>query len=484
MSSQKLKKQVVAGLFWRFAERIIVQMSSFVISLVLARMLAPEFYGTIALVLVFINLANVLVNNGLGEACVQDKNAGELEFSTMFHCSLVFSVVLYLVLFVAAKPIAYFYRDENLCTVIRVLSIQVPLSSVKSIQQAYVSKHMMFKKFFYSTLGGTLISGIVGIAMAYMGMGVWALVAQHLINSLVDMLVMFITVPWKPKRIFDGDIAKKMFGYGWKLMATSFVSELYTELRSLIIGRKYSSIDLAYYNKGNQFPSLAITTINASISSVLFPAMATVSDNPVRLKEITRQSMKIAAYVIFPIMLGMFGVAEPLIRILLTEKWIACVPFLRMCCIYWMMQPIQTANIQAIKAAGKSDICLKLEIIKKIIGFSLILISMPFGVNAIVFSNVLFACVSMLINILPNKKLIQYGYKEQFRDIFPSLLISIIMLIAVMQVRKLLVSDFVLLILQVIVGVVVYIFLSVIFRNSSFYYILNIVKGFLNKQRN
>lgn len=482
MNSQNLKGKVVSGLFWRFAERVIVQAISFIISLILARMLTPQLYGTVALVLVFINLANVLVNSGLGEACVQDKNAGQLEFSTMFYCSLAFSATLYLLLFILAEPIAMFYNDSSLCIVIRVLSIQIPLSSIKTIQQAYVSKHMMFKKFFFSTLGGTVSSGIVGIAMAYAGFGVWALVAQHLINSAIDMLVLFITVPWRPQKLFNVSVAKKLCGYGWKLMASSFLSELYTELRSLIIGKKYSSADLAYYNKGNQFPSLAITSINASISSVLFPAMSSVSDSVKRLKEVTSQSMKIASYIIFPIMVGLFGIAEPLIRFLLTDKWINCVPYLRLCCIYWMIQPIQTANIQAIKAAGRSDICLKLEIIKKIIGLALLFGSMHFGVFAVVFSNVIFATISMLINIMPNKKLIKYGYKEQFKDILPSLFISVLMLIAVMQVGKLAIPDLMLLILQIIVGVIVYLVLSILTKNTSYIYVVNILKDMTKKR--
>ena len=475
MQQNNLKEKVLSGMVWRFAERIMVQLSSFIISLVLARMLAPELYGTVSLVLVFINLANVLINNGLGEACVQQKDAGDKEFSTVFYCSVFFAVVLYIILFIAAAPISLFYNDVSLCIVIRVLALQVPLSSVRTIQQAYVSKHMLFKKFFFSTLGGTLFSGIVGIIMALCGYGVWALVMQQLLSSFIDMSVLFFTVPWKPKKIFDFKIARKLVGYGWKLTATSFLSEFYTELRSLIIGRIYSTADLAYYNKGNQFSSLAISNLNASISSVLFPAMSTVNDDITKIKQITRKSMQISSYVIFPIMFGMMGVAEPLIKILLTDTWLPCVPYLRLCCVYWMVQPIQTANIQAIKAVGRSDICLKLEIEKKIIGIIMVLVSVRFGVYAVVASNTLYAFVSMVINIKPNKKLISYGYIEQTKDILPALVMSCVMFIPVIYINTLLINDYLKLIIQVFVGVVVYIVISLVSKNEAFNYILEIV---------
>lgn len=477
MQGNGLREKVVSGMIWRFAERICVQLLSFIISLILARMLAPELYGTVSLVLVFINLANVLINNGLGEACVQQKDSGEKEFSTVFYCSVFFAAVLYTILFFLARPIASFYRDDSLCMIIRVLALQVPLSSIKTVQQAYVTKHMLFRKFFFSTLGGTIVSGIIGIAMAFRGCGVWALIAQQLINSFIDMMVLFVTVSWKPKLLFDFGIAKRLIGYGWKITASSFLSELYTELRSLVIGRVYSTSDLAYYNKGNQFSSLAISNLNTAISSVLFPAMSSVNDDAMRLKQITRKSIQISSYVIFPVMFGIFAVSDSMIKILLTDIWLPCVPYLRLCCVYWMFQPIQTANIQAIKAIGRSDICLKLEVIKKILGFVILIVSMKYGVFAIVFSNTLYAFISTVINVIPNKKLISYGYREQLVDIFPSLVLSILMTIIVMGVHRFGMNVYLELFVQVVVGIFVYLLGSVVTKNQSFYYVMELVKN-------
>ena len=471
-----LKNQVISGLFWKFGERIIAQGVSFVISVILARLLMPEQYGVIALILIFINIANVFVTNGLGESLIQKQDSGDTEFSTMFYCSLAISGVLYMMIFIFAPFIASFYDNEELIILIRILALQLPLSAIKTIQHAYVSKHMMFRKFFFSTLGGTLISGTIGVIMAYQGCGVWALAEQYLVNSAIDMLVLFFTVPWRPKLMFDMQSAKILFAYGWKLMLSQLINTLYNELRSLIIGKIYSSADLAYYNRGNHFPSLIITNINTAISNVLFPAMSKVNNSIADVKNMTRRSMKVSSYIIFPLMTGMIAAAEPMVRVLLTEKWIFCVPFLRLCCIYWAFQPLQTANVQAIKAVGRSDICLKLEVIKKFIGFALLFASVPFGVFAIVISNTVYGGISMLINIRPNKKLIDYGYKEQFADIVPSFLLSSFMGGAVYAIGFIPTDAVIVLVIQIISGIALYIAGSYYFKIDSFVFLAGSIK--------
>ncbi len=475
-TDDNLKGKVASGLAWKFGERIIAQGISFIISTILARILMPEMYGTISLVLIFINLANVFITNGLGEALIRKKDADDTDFSTVFYCSLLVSIILYGVLFVSAQWIADFYDNAELVLVLRVLSLQIPLSSVKTIQNAYVSKHLLFKKFFFSTLGGTIVSGIIGIIMALNGAGVWALVEQYLVNSIVDMTVLFFTVPWRPKRIFDKNAARFAFSYGWKLVAASFINQLYSEIRSIIIGKKYTTSDLAYYQKGDHFPSLVITNINSSISTVLFPAMATVNDDIERLKNMTRRSMKLTSYIIFPMLAGLIAVADPLIRLLLTEKWMLCIPFLRLGCLYWLFQPMQTANYQAIKAVGRSDICLKLEFVKKGIGIALIIITMQISVFALALSNVFVACLSMILNMAPNKKLIGYGFGEQFRDIAPATILSAIMGTLVWSVSLLQMPDMVTLIIQLIMGGCLYLGGSKIFKIDSFTYLLDFIK--------
>ena len=477
-----LKNKVMSGLFWTFGERIIAQSVSFIVSILLARILMPEEYGVIAIVLVFINIANVFVSNGFGESLVRKKDSNETDFSTIFYCSFVFSGILYAILFVSAPVIADFYKQEALVSLLRVLALKLPISSISTIQHAYVSKHMIFKKFFFSTLGGTLISGILGILMAYGGCGAWALVAQYLCNTIIDTVVLFITVPWRPQRLFSRKSATQLIGYGWKLTASSLINEFYSELRSLIIGRVYSSADLAYYNRGNQFPSLIITNVDTAIGKVAFPAMTKVAEEKQRIKQISRRAMKTTSYIIFPLMIGLMAVSEPLVRLLLTDKWLVCVPFLQCSCIYYMCQPIQTTNWQIIKAVGRSDLCLKLEILKKTIGVSIILLTMNIGVLAIAIGNAAFAVISMFINIAPNRKLIGYTVGEQIKDIIPPLVLSILMGIAVTCIGQIDVPAIIGLVLQIAAGGAFYFIGSYLFRLDSFLYLLDIVKSFIREK--
>lgn len=476
MNEKSLKEKIINGLVWKFGERIIAQGVSFIISLVLARLLLPDQYGVVSLILVFINIANVFVSDGLGAALVQKKESSQKDFSTMFFCSLILSIVLYAFIFVFAPIIAAFYQKPEIVIIIRVMALQLPLSAVKTIQHAYVSKKMLFKKFFFSTLGGTLVSGVIGIIMALNGAGVWALVEQYLVNSLIDMLVLFATVGWRPSLDFDINSAKAMFSYSSKLLAASLINTIYNESRNLVIGKRYTESDLAYNSKGSQFPALLINNINTSISSVLFPAMSQVHDDNNRVKEMTRMSMQISSYIIFPIMIGLSVVGQPLIRVLLTEKWLPCVPFLQIYCIYWMFQPCLTANNEALKAVGRTDICLKLEIIKKVIGFSLIIITMRISVMALALSNVVFAFISTVLNMIPNKKILDYGVIEQFLDLSPAFLISLCMGIAVYAVKFLLLNDYITIFLQILVGVIVYIGLSVVVKPNPYRYLLRLLK--------
>lgn len=354
------KEKVLAGLFWTFGERILAQGVSFILSIILARILLPSEYGIIAMVMVFINIANVFTSTGFGEALVQKKDADELDFSTVFFCTLSLSIVIYIILFIGAPYIAEFYHTKEIILVLRILSIKIVLSSIATVQHAYVQKKMIFKKFFFSTLGGTVISGILGIVLAYSGFGVWALVFQYLTNTIIDILVLLKTVPWHPRLIFSVERAKQLMDFGWKLVFSNLINVVYNESRSLIIGRSYSSADLAYYNKGNQIPSLAITNIDTAIGNVVFPAMSAAEDKE-RLKAIGRRAMKTTSYIIFPIMIGLIVVSRPLILLLLTDKWSNSIFYMQILCLYWMTQPIQTTNWQIIKAIGRSDLCLSLK---------------------------------------------------------------------------------------------------------------------------
>ena len=286
------KMTVISNLVWRFAERCGAQLVSFIVSIVLARILAPEDYGTIALVTVFTAILQVFVDSGIGTALIQKKDADEIDFSSVFYFNFVVCLILYLGMFSAAPFIADFYGDVTLVPVIRILSLTIVISGVKGIQQAYVSRNMLFKRFFFSTIGGTIFSAVLGIAMAYAGFGIWALVAQQLSNTFIDTLILWITVRWRPTKSFSWTRLKYLLSFGWKLLVSSLLDTAYNNLRNLIIGKMYSSSDLAFYNQGDKFPKVIVTNINASIDSVLLPTMSSAQDDKERVKQMTRRAIK------------------------------------------------------------------------------------------------------------------------------------------------------------------------------------------------
>lgn len=475
-------RSVISNLIWRFMERCGSQVISFVVSVVLARLLAPELYGSIALVTVITSILQVFVDSGMANALIQKKNTDDLDYSSVFYFNLVFCLILYLGLFVAAPFIARVYEDASLTPVIRVLGLTLVVSGVKNVQQAYVSKTMQFRRFFFATLGGTLFSAVVGISMAYLGYGIWALVMQQLLNAAVNTAILWLTVGWKPRLAFSFARLAGLISYGWKLLASALLDTVYNKLYQLVVGIVYSSADLAYYNKADQLPLLVVENINSSIDSVLLPVLSAEQDRRLVVREMTRRAIKMSTYVMMPMMAGLAACAEPLVRLLLTEKWLPCVPYMQIFCICYAFYPLHTANLNAIKAMGRSDMFLYLELIKKAIGILALVITMRIGVFYMALSRIFTGILSQLINAFPNKKLLDYPYIEQLKDMAPAILLSAVMGGAVYMLNFLGLNDFVTLAMQLIAGVAVYIALSLLFRIDSFSYILSVIKNILHRR--
>ena len=481
MSNQK---SFMSNLIWRFLERCGAQLVTFIVSIVLARILDPAVYGTIALVTVIITILQVFVDSGFSTALVQKKDADDTDFSTVFYFNIVMCLGLYALLFFSAPLIAAFYEMPDLTPVIRVLGLTLIVSGLKSVQQAYVSRHMLFKKFFFSTIGGTIAAAIVGIGMAVYGFGVWALVGQYLVNLIADTAVLWITVRWRPKKVFSWGRLKGLFSFGWKLLVSGLLDTIYKDIRQLIIGKKYTEEDLAFYNKGNQFPSLIVTNINSSIDSVLFPVMSKEQKDKSAVKAMTRRAIKTSSFIMWPLMVGLGVCAEPVVRLLLTDKWIFCVPYLRIFCFTYAFYPIHTANLNAIKAMGRSDLFLKLEIIKKVIGVAILLSTMWHGVLIMAYSLLFSTVISSFINAFPNNKLLGYSYLEQIKDMLPSILLAGVMGVVVFCVQFIPLSDILTLLIQVPLGALIYIVGAKLLKMESFEYIWNLAKSFLGKRKN
>ena len=462
---------VLSNFIWRLMERVGAQLVSLAVSIVLARILSPTDYGIVALVNVVINILNVFITAGFSTALIQKKNADDIDFSSVFYIQMCTCIVLYILLFFASPVIAKFYDQPEMTIMLRVVGITLLIAGVKNIQISYVSRHMIFKKFFFATLGGTIGAAFVGTEMALAGLGAWALIGQYLFNNLVDTIILWATVKWRPKKIISLERVKVLFSYSWKLLVSSLLDVGYNNLRSLIIGKVYSAADLAYYDKGKQFPDLIISNINTSIDSVLLPSMSIEQERRDRVKGMTRRAIKTSTYIMAPLLMGLAFCGEPLIELVLTEKWLPCVPFMQIVCITSMFYPIHTANLNAIKSLGRSDIFLKLEIIKKVVGLLAIIITAPISVMAMCYSALVTSVLGQIINSWPNKKLLKYSYIEQLKDILPSIVLAVAMGFLIYWFKFLPIHSALILLVQVAVGAGIFIGGSMVFKIESFYYV-------------
>lgn len=480
------KTSVITNFLWRFAERCGAQGVTLIVSIVLARLLDPEVYGIVALVSVFTIILQTFVESGLGTALIQKKDADDLDFSSVFYAQLVICIILYIGMFFAAPLIARIYKSydsETLIALIRVMSIIILISGVKNVQQAYVSRTMQFKRFFFATLGGTVGAAVLGIWMAYRGYGVWALVVQNLFNQTVDTIILWITVKWRPKKMFSWKRLKELFSFGWKMLVSGLIDRVFTKLRQLLIGSMYTPTDLAFYEQGEKYPHGVVDNINSSIDSVLLPTLSRSQDHVDDVRGMTRRAITMGIYILGPLMFGLAACADTAVKFLLTDKWMPCVPYLRVFCITFLFAPIHTANLNAIKALGRSDLFLQLEIIKKAVGLVILLIAVQFGVMAIAYSLLLQSLCGQIINAWPNRKLLHYSYLQQLRDILPGLLLSVTMSVAVYGIGLLPIGLFCKLVCQVFFGAVIYIGLSIVAKNESFMYLYGSLRAFLNKNK-
>ncbi len=477
------KNKVISSLIWKFLERGGVQGVQFVLSIILARLVTPEDYGVIAILLVFIQIATVFIQSGFNTALIQKKESDDLDFSSIFYLSFFVAGILYVVLFFAAPFVAKFYQSDLLTKLLRVISLTLFFGAINSVQNAYVSKTMQFRRFFFSSMGAVIGSGIVGIVLAYKGFGVWALVFQQLVRDFLICVILWFTVKWRPKFIFSFERVKSLFSFGWKLLVSGLLDTVFRNIYNLIVGRIYNKETLGYFNRGQQFPQIIATNLDGSIQSVMLPTLSSHNDDVSEVKRITRRSISMSAFLLMPCMFGLAAVAEPLVKVLLTDKWLPCVPFLQLACISYAIYPIQTANLTGINALGRSDIFLKLEIIKKIITILNIVITIPLGINAMAVGQVITAFISSFINAWPNKKLMDYTYFEQLKDLAPSFLCSIVMAIFVWGWHFISMPSIILLLFQIIVGVVFYILLCKIFRIEIYLYFINTIRGLKNGRK-
>lgn len=477
------KFRVISSLFWKLIERGGNQGIQFIIQIVLARLLSPSEFGTVAILSVFISLANVFIQTGFNTALIQKKDADEIDFSSVFYLTLAIAGALYILLFFLAPFIAAFYANSDLVLLLRVLSIILFLGAMNSVQVALISRKMDFKKLFFSSLGGVVISGVVGISLAYLGFGSWALVIQQLTNQFCIAVILWFTVNWRPRLTFSPRRTAKLFSFGWKLLISALINNLYQNSQSLIIGKLYNPSMLAFFNRGEQFPSIIVTNIDGSIQSVMLPALSSQQDNIHRVKEMVRRSIVTSSFFVFPLMVGLGMIAEPLVTILLTEKWLPCVPFLQISCATFALMPIHTANLQAINALGRSDVFLKLEIIKLTVGLMILWVSVSYGIYAIAFGLFISSVISAFINAFPNLKLLNYSYFQQLKDIMPVLLLSFFMGLVIWLTSLLSLPPLIEVVFQTFIGGVFYFGIARLLKLECMVYLIDTYREIIKNRK-
>lgn len=472
------KNKVGVGVLWSAIERFSVQGVQFVIGIIIARLLYPSDYGIIAMLAIFMALSNVFIDGGFMNALIQKKDRSTIDFSTVFYFNLVIATLVYLLLYISAPFIASFYNTPQLCSVARVVGLTLIINSVCIVQHSIIIIDLDFKKLAIISLISVIIGGGIGIYMAYTGYAYWALVAQTVISSIVGAILMWVYTKWKPAFLFSTESFKKMFSFGSKLLVSSVLHTTYTNLYTLIIGKKYAASDVGCYSRAYSlanFPSMNCTSV---IERAIYPVFCNIQNDSKELNRLFLSYTRMACFAIFPIMLGICALAKPLIIILLSEKWLEIVPLLQILCIAFMWDPIMRFNHSVINAKGRSDYFLKAEIIKKISGLIILFASLPLGVNIMCWGLVLYSFVDMAIIIYYNTKVTHLGVWAQIKSFYPVFILSSIMGTSVYFILQLIsaAGPWLQLFVGCISGLTIYVGGAFLFRFKDIRTILSFIK--------
>lgn len=458
-----LESKTIDGFFWSFLELIMNQGLQFIIQIILARLLLPEHFGVIGMITIFISISNALVDSGFSNALIREREVTQNDYSTVFYFNLIISVLIYLILFFSAPAISDFFEEKILINILRILALSLIINSFGSIQRVMLIKKINFKTQTKISIISALFSGSIGIMAAMMGMQVWSLVIRTLTMNFIQSLLLILYNRWMPTSVFDMKSFKKLFNYGWKILASSLLDTLYNNLYYLIIGKKFSVLELGYYTNADKLKSAVSQSITGAIQKVSYPVLSIIEGGDIKLKAGYKKIIKCCTFIIFPIMIGLAAIGEPLISILLGEKWIYSIVYFQILCFEGMLYPINAINLNILQVKGRSDLFLKLEIIKKVLGILTIAIMLVLGFRIIglLWGLVLNSYIEYFLNIYYANTLIKYSIKEQLKDIYPSFFISIIMGIIVYFVGITLpFNNIIILLIQIILGMLIYVFAS------------------------
>lgn len=469
MEQVNLKQNAIKGAVWTSVEKIVRQLIIFVIGIILARLIDPEEFGIIGMISIFIAISQTFADSGLSSALIQKKDRTNTDCSTIFYYNLGVSVFFYVILFFTAPLIAEFYKTPLIKQIIRVVAFSIVLTSLSAVQGTRLTIDLKFKEQSLVSILSALISGLSGVTLAYLGFGVWALVAQTLINQVCITIGFWFFSKWFPSKEFSKDSFKQLWKFGSKLLGSGLINTLYSNLYTLVIGKAFTAAEVGYYNRANQFVSFPVDTVQSMAVKVNYPVLSKLQDDDSKLVGAYKKLLSTPLYVLYPALTGLALVAEPLVQILIGSKWLPCVPYLQILAIGYMFTPLTTINLNLLYVKGRTDIVLKLELIKKPIAFAILIASIPFGIKCMVIGKALYEFIAFSFNCYYTGKFLGYGELKQLRELLPTWIYCAIMASVVLYVMKLCPTNATKLIAGTISGIITYIVVSVVAKDSNYY---------------
>ena len=473
--TENLKRKTVSGVMWSAIERFSLQGVQFVMQLVMARLLLPSDYGMIAMLTIFLQIAQAFIDSGFTNALIQKKDRTEVDYSTVFYFNIIIALLFYCILFVSAPLIAKFYNMPDLILVMRVMALSLIILSFSAVHKTKLTIEINFKIQSKITLIAAGISGIIGVGIAYLGYGGWALVYQAILNAMLTTILFNCFYRWKPLKTFSMKSFKRLFSFGSKLLVSGLIHTVYYNLYGIVIGKRFSAAELGYYTRAEQFAILPSYNLSAIITRVTFPILSSIQDDNERLASTYRKYIRLSSYLIFPLMVGLASLANPLVDLFLTEKWNGTVALLQILCFDWMFDHLSGINLNLLYVKGRSDLALRLEIIKKIIAITILLASIPLGIIGMCLGRVLYSLIATYANTYYTNSLIGLSFRTQLKDIIPYLILSLAMGGVVYATTYLGLSNIIQLIIGITIGILFYISISYIFKITSLKVLLQLI---------
>lgn len=479
----ELRKKAVSAFLWKFGDKLFGQLSALVVAIVLARLLTPEEFGTVALVRVFVVLGMVVVEHGLGPALVQKKELREEEMHSALWANLALSLLLFALLFFAAPLIARLSGRPGIALLCRVLAAELPLGALSSIVTARLQRELRFKRISIAGIVSTLLAGVAAILAALRGLGVWALVMQQLLQRSLGCLLLWLQSRYRPRLRLSRERLRALLGYGWKLFAAKELQTLFLQLRSLVVGTLFSPAALAFFNRGEQFPALIYTATDHSLQQVMLPLYAQRQNEPQELRRLLQKTLQTSAFFLCPILLGLFAVADRLVALLLTEKWLPCVPYLRILCLAYLIAPLGTANTQALNALGRSDLTLRTELQTRAFSLAALAAGAALGLRALAAVSVAVELCYALLRGRACAGLLGYSLREQGRDFLPPAALAAAMAALVLLLGRLPLTTLPLLLLQILFGALLYALGAWAFRMPGWRFVCELWESKVNHNK-